>query len=532
MRNITSMLFSHKPSSDPEASFYEPLLSEHDRNIILPSPPTSYEKYLYVKSGRWLISIFGLLSSTCLMTGMWLFIVATGTYWFSVFAAVSTVYLYVSYLMVNCVGKDFSLRVHRNIQKLNSTGCPAVDILLPVCGEDFEVIHNTWTYVTALDWPTKTVYVLDDKKDPKIRDLAQRFGFNYITRENNHMKKAGNLRNAFTKTTAPFFAIFDADFCPRPDYLKEIMPYFSHDGKIAIVQTPQFFEVRPDQTWVERAAGSVQELFYRFIQVSRDTFGGAVCVGTCAVYRREALVPFGGTAEIGFSEDVHTGFAVVDDGWKLKYIPLNLAKGVCPYELKSFFSQQYRWALGSTTLCTNPHFWKSNLSFRQKACFLSGMLYFQVTAFATVLATIPGLIMLARFPEHVLWFNATFALPSLIFGWILMPVWSAQDYPFTVNHLKVAQSYSHLFAIRDKLMNTAMLWESTGGAGAATSSANRFLQGRILCGLVTAFSLVFTYGMTYYYVHHGYALVNFLPGLFLTALNTLTNLPFIINRRD
>jgi hypothetical protein len=77
-----------------------------------------------------------------------------------------------------------------------------------------------------------------------------------------------------------------------------------------------------------------------------------------------------------------------------------------------------------------------------------------------------------------------------------------------------------------------MLWESTGGAGAASTSANRFLQGRILCGLVTAFSFVFTYGMTFYYVHHGFSLVNFLPGLFLTALNTLTNLPFIINRQD
>jgi hypothetical protein len=133
----------------------------------------------------------------------------------------------------------------------------------------------------------------------------------------------------------------------------------------------------------------------------------------------------------------------------------------------------------------------------------------------------------------VLWFNATFALPSLVFGWILMPMWSAQDYPFTVNHLKVAQSYSHLFAIKDKLFGTMMLWESTGGAGAATSSANRFLQGRILCGLVTAFSFVFTYAMTYYYVHYqGFALVNFLPGLFLTALNTATNLPFICNRQD
>jgi cellulose synthase/poly-beta-1,6-N-acetylglucosamine synthase-like glycosyltransferase len=245
------------------------------------------------------------------------------------------------------------------------------------------------------------------------------------------------------------------------------------------------------------------------------------------------LEPFGGTAEIGYSEDVHTGFSVVNDGWKLKYIPLNLAKGVCPYELKSFFSQQYRWALGSTTLCFNPHFWSSRLTFRQKACFLSGMLYFQVTAVATVLATIPGIIMLARFPEYVMWFNTIFALPSLMFGWILMPVWSVQDYPYTVNHLKVAQSYSHLFAIKDKLLGTMMLWESTGGAGAASSSANRFLQGRILCATTTASTMIFTYAMTFYRVYYqGYTMNNFIPGLCLTAINALNNLPFILNRQD
>ena len=152
-------------TTDTEAAFYEPLLSDEDRNIVLPSPPTSYEKYLYTKSGRWLISIFGLFSSSCLMTGMWLFVVATGTYWFSVFAAVSTVYLYISYLMVNCVGKDFNLRIHNNIRKYNSSGCPRVDILLPVCGENIDVIRNTWNYVSAIDWPNKGVYVLDDKKD-------------------------------------------------------------------------------------------------------------------------------------------------------------------------------------------------------------------------------------------------------------------------------------------------------------------------------------------------------------------------------
>lgn len=518
-------------SSDIESMGYEPLLGNTilDDNIILPSPPTAYEKYLYVKSGRWMINTFGLVSSSSLMLGMWLFVIATGTYWFSVFLAVTTVYFFSSYLMVNCVGKDFNLKFHKNMKQLHSGETPAVDIFLPVCGEDILIINNTWNYVSKLDWPNLRVHVLDDGKSDEVKQLAGRFGFNYSTRSTNYMKKAGNLRNAFAKTSAPFFVIFDADFCPRKDFITEIMPYFNYDKSIAIVQTPQFFEVRPDQTWVERAAGSVQELFYRFIQVSRETFGAAVCVGTCAMYRREALVPFGGTAEIGFSEDVHTGFSVVDAGWKLKYVPLNLAKGVCPYELKSFFSQQYRWALGSTTLCFNPHFWKSALSLRQKVCFLSGMLYFQTTAVATILSSIPGIIMLKNFPDHILVFNITFAIPSILFGYILMPLWSAQDYPWTVNQIKVAQSYSHLFAIKDKLFGSVMTWVPTGGAvGVATS---RFNQARILCGSWTTFVVCFTYLMSAFRVFQGYNYINFLPGIILATINLFTALPFIINRK-
>jgi cellulose synthase/poly-beta-1,6-N-acetylglucosamine synthase-like glycosyltransferase len=73
----------------------------------------------------------------------------------------------------------------------------------------------------------------------------------------------------------------------------------------------------------------------------------AICV-RCGTYRRTALEPFGGTAAID-SEDVHTGFHVLDAGWHVKYIPVCLASGVCP-DLPAFFIQQYRWAMGSTTL--------------------------------------------------------------------------------------------------------------------------------------------------------------------------------------
>lgn len=82
------------------------------------------------------------------------------------------------------------------------------------------------------------------------------------------LKKAGNLRYAFAQTSSEILAIFDADFCPRPDFLSETVPYFM-DPSIGIVQTPQYFRWRKEQTWVEQGAGVSQELFYRMVQVRR-----------------------------------------------------------------------------------------------------------------------------------------------------------------------------------------------------------------------------------------------------------------------
>ena len=54
----------------------------------------------------------------------------------------------------------------------------------------------------------------------------------------------------------------------RPDFLKETVPYLGEDPSIGIVQTPQFFRHREEQTWVEQGAGVTQEFFYRMVQVS------------------------------------------------------------------------------------------------------------------------------------------------------------------------------------------------------------------------------------------------------------------------
>lgn len=113
------------------------------------------------------------------------------------------------------------------------------------------------------------------------------------------MRKSGNLRHAFSVTTGEAFVVFDADFCPRPDFLRETVPHLT-DPSIGILQTPQYFSRRPHQTWVEQGAGVCQELFYRMEQVMlfgvcREGATGRICVR--GFYHSEGVLKVCGTTE-------------------------------------------------------------------------------------------------------------------------------------------------------------------------------------------------------------------------------------------
>ena len=74
-----------------------------------------------------------------------------------------------------------------------------------------------------------------------------------------------------------FIAVFDADFAVRPEFLYETMPYFS-DPKIGIVQTAQYYNDGRNGSfsYIQRYAGTLQEIFFRFIQPARDRYKAAI----------------------------------------------------------------------------------------------------------------------------------------------------------------------------------------------------------------------------------------------------------------
>ncbi|KAF2153687.1 glycosyltransferase family 2 protein [Myriangium duriaei CBS 260.36] len=460
---------------------------QREFDLILPTGPTDIEKYSYLKTNRLLLYVFGFASFLTLSAGMWLFVVSyVAFYWLGFFLGLLQIYLIISYAVSLC-GKDYDFEAHKQVLKdypILPETCPTVDVYLPCCKEPLEILENTYKHVKALEYPEGKlkVYVMDDGAMDEVKALAEKYGFNYLVRDDRpRLKKAGNLRWTFARTDGDFFNIYDADFCPRPDFLLETIPEHMADPKTCIIQTPQFFRVSPEQTWVEQGAGAVQELFYRVVEVNRNRWGASICVGSNAVYRRAALEEVGGTAEIGFSEDVHTGFGGVDRGWKVKYMPLCLACGVCPDNPRAFFSQQMRWCMGSTTLLTNPEFWHSRLSWVQKVCYLCGMMYYSAMALSIFLSPLPGVLLLWFRPEFFRYYNLAFAAPSVIYGLAAFHLWAKASYGVNVQYIMVIQSFAYLNALKDKLFGQALQWAPSGDNKAHKN--NKYRNMRILCCL-------------------------------------------------
>jgi Glycosyltransferase like family 2 len=491
------------------------MAADRDQHGPLPSPPTTVEKTSYVDRHLGYLTLVVLIGYSSIIISQGIMEVRYRTWVLAPWTVFTIIYLLVS-LFSNFTGRDFDLAAHRALVRAwRPRRYPTVDIFLPICGEPLELLHNTWRYVHELlrAYPgDAVVFVLDDKADPRARQLACDFGFVYRVRENRGwMKKAGNLRYAFERTRGEFFVILDADFVPRWDFLAETLPYFD-DATIGIVQTPQFFRPDSRHTWVERAAGPMQEVFYRSMQTSRDAFGAAVCVGSCAVYRRTAIQASGGPALIAYAEDVHTGLDVISNGWSVKYIPVNLATGSSPSSVDAFAHQQYRWCLGSTTPLRR--LWKVPMSTQARAAYLSGFLYYLFTALLLFVVPLVAIGMLAFIPHDIDLQDYLVLAPAIINGVVLYPVWHRSEFGPATWALEIVRSWSHAFAIWDHFRGKVMPWQPTG---TSVSPARRLWAALIVWNCGTGIAWFGLAALRTYQLRSDRFIIIFLFGLFYVA---------------
>lgn len=239
---------------------------------------------------------------------------------------------------------------------------PEVDVFIPTYGEPVALLEENLRCCLAMEYddPKKVhIYLCDDAGREEMRQLAEKLQVTYLAREEHSGAKAGNLNAAMAKSHSPLIVVFDADMCPKPEFLLKTVPYFmSGPGKkgryqlsnrIGYVQTPQQFRNADLFQRVFRAEELIpneQDYFYRSLEPARNKTNSVIFGGSNTVLLRRALERAGGFVTDSLTEDFATGIEIQKLGYTCYAIPEGLAEGLSPESLSSLIQQRIRWARG------------------------------------------------------------------------------------------------------------------------------------------------------------------------------------------
>lgn len=241
---------------------------------------------------------------------------------------------------------------------------------------------------------------------------------------------------------------------------------------MGIVQSPQYFGMRKEvhrRAPLEYGGAQVQEAFYRFIQVARDRFGGTICCGSNAVYRRAALDEIGGTVQIEHSEDAHTGFALTERGWIVRYVPIILAVGICPDNAHAYFHQQHRWCFGSMSLLTTKKFWASKVSLQTKFCYVCGFLFY-MSCLISILFSFQLFWTLFFYNQYISFADGLLYYPYMIWSFSYLLVFPIMRFRRGSMYASFVQSYAYGHAVITAFASKTVGWIPTNTKTATVST--------------------------------------------------------------
>ena len=253
---------------------------------------------------------------------------------------------------------------------------PTVTVQLPVYNERW-VVGRLIHAIARLDYPrTKLqVQVLDDSTDDtssiveRAVELARAEGLDieHLRRPNRAGFKAGALRDAMHRSRGELVAIFDADFVPRPDYLRETVPFFDQP-EVGLVQC-RWGHVNEGYSALTRAQAIAIDGHFGIEQAGR-AWGGYLLNfnGTAGVWRRRAIEDAGGWQVDTLTEDLDLSYRAQLAGWRIEFLPDVEVPAEIPVDISSFKAQQRRWAKGSiqTAIKLLPRVFRAPIGFARK----------------------------------------------------------------------------------------------------------------------------------------------------------------------
>lgn len=270
----------------------------------------------------------------------------------------------------------FKNRENQPVGRTDMDELPKVTVQLPVYNELY-VVERLIDAVCALDYPADRleIQVLDDSNDETVelvaRAVAQKKEKGYdivqVRRENRVGFKAGALRYGMDVAKGDFIAIFDADFVPRPNFLKDTLCHFTHD-RIGMVQT-RWEHLNNEFSLLTRAQGIALDGHFVIEQQVRNKSGFFINFnGTAGIWRRECIVDAGNWEDDTLTEDLDLSYRAQLKGWNFVFLNDVTSPAELPSEINALKSQQFRWTKGAieTSKKILPRVWKSDLPLRVK----------------------------------------------------------------------------------------------------------------------------------------------------------------------
>lgn len=254
---------------------------------------------------------------------------------------------------------------------------PDVTIQLPIYNEVY-VVNRLIDAVCRIDYPREKmeVQILDDSTDETtdvVRSLTAKYrevGFDikHLHRTSRQGYKAGALREGLKTARGEFVAIFDADFIPKPDFLKKTLPYFFLDPKTGMVQT-RWEHLNGDYSLLTRAQAIALDAHFAIEQNVRNRAGLFINFnGTGGIWRKSCILDAGNWQADTLTEDLDLSYRAQLRGWKFIYLNNITSPAELPSEINALKMQQFRWTKGAIETARKilPIVWKSSLPWKKK----------------------------------------------------------------------------------------------------------------------------------------------------------------------
>jgi len=253
---------------------------------------------------------------------------------------------------------------------------PVVTLQLPIYNEMY-VIERLIKTVCEIDYPIDKleIQVLDDSTDETVEIVAnivkeyqlRGFDIQHIHRTDRSGYKAGALKEGLKVAKGEFVGIFDADFIPRKNFLKIVLPFFK-DPKIGMVQT-RWEHLNRAYSLVTQIQALALDGHFVLEQQVRNKAGYFINFnGTSGVWRKECIFDAGNWEADTLTEDLDLSYRAQLKGWKFRYLTDFTTPSEVPSEINSLKSQQFRWTKGAIETARKMLFrvWAAKLPLKTK----------------------------------------------------------------------------------------------------------------------------------------------------------------------